>query len=70
MNSLDVAGAGPSDASSNVTSQNVSLCPSDEPSASQDTRFAQRAALEDDIVKKKQKKPLKIHIKLVEILNE
>ncbi|CAM4569650.1 unnamed protein product [Leuciscus chuanchicus] len=46
---VDNAGAGPSDASSPVSSQDISLCPPDEPSASQDTGFAQGAATEDAI---------------------
>ncbi|CAM4464535.1 unnamed protein product [Leuciscus chuanchicus] len=46
---VDNSGAGTSDASSPVSSQDISLCPPDEPSASQDTGFAQGTATEDDI---------------------
>ncbi|KAK7130316.1 hypothetical protein R3I93_019826 [Phoxinus phoxinus] len=53
---VDDAGAGPSDASSPVSSQDISLCPPDEPSASQDTGFAQGEAPEDDIESVKMKK--------------
>ncbi|KAK2911593.1 hypothetical protein Q8A67_003726 [Cirrhinus molitorella] len=58
---LDDAGAGPSSA---VSSQDVSLCPEDEPSASQ--VFAQAVGPEDDIECLKKKKR-KLQIKLLEI---
>lgn len=67
--SVDNSGAGTSDASSPVSSQDISLCPPDEPSASQDTGFAQGTATEDDIESLKRQK-LKLQIKLLEIQNE
>lgn len=67
--SVDDAGAGPSDTSSNVSSQDISPCPPDKPSPSQDTGFAQSIAPEDAI-ESLERKELNLQIKLLEILNE
>lgn len=63
---MDDAGAGQSDAPSPLY-QDISLCPPDEP-ASQDTGFAQPLRMTLSLLKEKKK--LKLEIKLLEIQNE
>lgn len=64
---VDDAGASPSDASSPVSSQDISPCPPDKPSSSQDTGFAE--SVNDDIESLERKK-LNLQIKLLENQNE
>uniref|UniRef100_A0A672LZV2 Lymphocyte activation gene 3 protein-like n=1 Tax=Sinocyclocheilus grahami TaxID=75366 RepID=A0A672LZV2_SINGR len=66
---VDDAGASPSDASSPVSSQDLSSCPPDKPSPSQDTGFAESVDPEDDIESLERKK-LNLQIKLLENQNE
>ncbi|XP_042596534.1 tyrosine-protein kinase-like otk isoform X2 [Cyprinus carpio] len=64
---VDDAGASPSDTSSPVSSQDISPCPPDKPSSSQDTGFAE--SVNDDIESLERKK-LNLQIKLLENQNE